>query len=52
MKTTAKSTINRSERHNLKGPKRGLSYSNDRSPHCVWSFTANNIGVFVERDPG
>ena len=37
------STINRSEHHNLKGPKRALSYPNDLSPHYVWFFTASNI---------
>ena len=36
------STINRSEHHNLKGPKRALSYPNDLSPHYVWFFTASN----------
>src|SRR5262249_34146558 len=42
IETTAMSTINRSEHHNLKGPKRALSYPNDLSPHYVWFFIASN----------
>jgi hypothetical protein len=33
IETTEMSTINRSKHHNLKGPKRALSYPNDPSPH-------------------